>query len=140
MIKEKSCGAIVYKKMEKKTYFLLLKHNAGHWSFPKGHVENEETEEQTAFREIKEETNLEVTLDTRFRKISTYCPKENVVKDVIFFLGELKDSSFMAQAQESEIKELDWFLEKEALNRLTFKEDKKILKEAILYLGGKNEK
>ena len=40
-----------------------------------------------------------------------------MVKDVIFFLGELKDSSFMAQAQESEIKELDWFLEKEALNK-----------------------
>ena len=57
MIKEKSCGAIVYRKYHGNTEILLIKHiNSGHWSFPKGHVERGETEVQTAHREILEET------------------------------------------------------------------------------------
>ena len=42
--------------------------------FPKGHVEKKETEEETALREIKEETGLKVALDTAFRKMVTYLP------------------------------------------------------------------
>ena len=65
MIKEKSCGAIVYRKYHGNTEILLIKHiNSGHWSFPKGHVERGETEVQTAHREILEETNI----DTIFSK------------------------------------------------------------------------
>ena len=59
MIKEKSCGAVVYKKEEEKIYFLIEEMKAGHYSIPKGHVENNETEIETALREIKEETNLD---------------------------------------------------------------------------------
>ena len=53
MLHEKSCGAIVYRKYHGNTEILLIKHiNSGHWSFPKGHVEGDETEEETAKREI----------------------------------------------------------------------------------------
>ena len=55
MLHEKSCGAIVYRKYHGNTEILLIKHiNSGHWSFPKGHVEGDETEEETAKREIME--------------------------------------------------------------------------------------
>ena len=40
--------------------YLLARHNGGHWSFPKGHVEKNETEKETALREIREETGLNV--------------------------------------------------------------------------------
>ena len=54
MKKEKSCGAIVYREKDG-VEILLIKHkNGGHWAFPKGHVENKETEEETALREIWE--------------------------------------------------------------------------------------
>ena len=57
---EKSCGAVVLRKNQGRLQVLLIKHiNGGHWAFPKGHVERGETEEQTALREIKEETGLE---------------------------------------------------------------------------------
>ena len=57
MTYEKSCGGIVYRKFHGNTEILLIKHiKSGYWSFPKGHVENGETEEETAKREIKEET------------------------------------------------------------------------------------
>ena len=47
---EKSCGAIVYRKSHGNTEILLIKHiNSGHWSFPKGHMENGETELKRQF-------------------------------------------------------------------------------------------
>ena len=43
MKQEKSCGAIVYRHVGEKTQLLLIKHRfSGHWSFPKGHVEEGE--------------------------------------------------------------------------------------------------
>ena len=56
---EKSCGAVVSRMTENGREILLIRHmNGGHWAFPKGHVEKDETEEQTARREILEETGL----------------------------------------------------------------------------------
>ena len=63
MLHEKSCGAIVYRKYHGNLEILLIKHvNSGHWSFPKGHVEAGETEVETALREIKEETGIDVII------------------------------------------------------------------------------
>ena len=137
MKKEKSCGAVVYKKENNEIFILLLKHNAGHWSFPKGHVEEDETEQQTALREIKEETNLDVTIDNGFRKVSTYSPKEGVMKDVIFFVSELKEDEAEEKAQECEIQELGWFSYEEAMNIITYDNDKNILQEANKYIRSK---
>jgi 8-oxo-dGTP pyrophosphatase MutT (NUDIX family) len=54
---EQSFGAVVYRRRKGRVLFLLLKHNSGnHWSLAKGHAEPGETEEQTARREILEET------------------------------------------------------------------------------------
>ena len=133
MIKEKSCGAVVYRK-NNNLEFLLLKHNRGHYSFPKGHVENNETEEETAIREIKEETNIEVKLDTNFRYIVTYSPKPNVTKDVIYFVAEkIKGTE---KPQETEIQSLKWAEKEEALNLVTYDNDKQVLINAIKYLEG----
>ena len=53
--------------------------------FPKGHMEPGETEEETAKREIREETGLLVRLDPGFRRSVRYSPKPGVDKDVIYF-------------------------------------------------------
>ena len=54
--REKSCGCIIINKNK----VLLIKQTKGHWGFPKGHVEKDETEIETAIREVKEETGLDV--------------------------------------------------------------------------------
>ena len=89
MLHEKSCGAIVYRKYHGNTEILLIKHiNSGHWSFPKGHVEGDETEEETAKREIMEETGIDVNLDTTFREIVSYSPRKDTQKIVVYFIGK----------------------------------------------------
>lgn len=64
--KEKSCGCIIYKYDKNKRMFLLIHQKHGDYiGFPKGHVELDESEIETAIREVKEETNLDVSL-TKF--------------------------------------------------------------------------
>ena len=56
MLKEKSCGAVIFHKKEELIRYLLLNYAAGHWDFVKGNVEPNETEKETVVRELKEET------------------------------------------------------------------------------------
>ena len=130
---EKSCGAVIFTREQNETKFLLIQHKgSGHWSFPKGHVEGNETEHETATREIKEETSLNVDFIGDFRVCVTYSPKANVTKDVIYFLAKAKSTIF--SLQETEIKTAKWVLADRAINFVTYENDKNILKKAIEYL------
>ncbi|MFH0927383.1 MAG: NUDIX domain-containing protein [Candidatus Micrarchaeota archaeon] len=55
---EHSCGFVLFRQVGKNRYFLLMHYKAGHWDFPKGHVERGETCAQTAMRELEEETSI----------------------------------------------------------------------------------
>lgn len=135
---EKSCGAVVLRKDQGRLQVLLIKHiNGGHWAFPKGHVERGETEEQTALREIKEETGLTVMLDTNYRKTVTYSPKKDVVKDVVYFVAVAKDGQ--RTAQESEISRIRWTDADRAADFVSFENDKVILLGALEYYLNKYE-
>ena len=71
---EKSCGAVVFKQQKDGSVkYLLLHYEAGHWDFPKGKQEKNEKEEQTAAREIKEETGIEdIEFVDGFREMVKY--------------------------------------------------------------------
>jgi len=133
MTKEKSCGAVVFTKMNNEIKFIIEEMNLGHFSLPKGHVELDENEIDTARREIKEETNLDVTFLTSFREVSSYSPKKNVVKDVVYFLAEAKCINDLKR-QESEVHELFLLNFDEADRILTYDSDRLILKHANDYL------
>ena len=84
---EKSCGAIIFQNKKKDSQILIIQQLDGYWCFPKGHVEKNETEEQTAYREILEETGIEVILDTKFRHVTTYKIPNGNVKENIYFIA-----------------------------------------------------
>ena len=88
---EKSCGAVVYRLSGGKRLYLLLHYEEGHWDFPKGHVEEGENEEQTACREIREETGImELEFVPDFREMIAYSFRRGgrrVPKEVVFFLA-----------------------------------------------------
>ncbi len=127
---EKSCGAVVFRKDDKRIKILLIRHlNGGHWAFPKGHVENGETEEETAYREILEETGLSVFLDTDYRQVVTYSPRKDVVKDVVYFVAVADSKN--AVAQEGEISRVRWVDINDAVAHVSYENDKKVLLGAI---------
>jgi len=135
MKREKSCGAVIYDLEKKKV--LLIHQVQGHWCFPKGHVENDETEEETALREIKEETGLDVQLDTNFRLVTTYSPQVGVMKDVIYFVAYV--SGGHEEVQESEVSEMKWVSYNEAKAGVTFENDLNIFLKSLQYIKMKEE-
>ena len=133
MTKEKSCGALVYRRQNNITEILILKHRlGGHWSFPKGHVEARETEVQTALREVKEETGLSIRLLDGFRKQVNYSPRPGVDKSVVYFLGFAEDSR--TTMQEEEVSEIRWVNINEAQKYLSYNNDKLLLQSAKRYI------
>ena len=107
--------------------------NRGHWSFPKGHMNFSETEEQTSLRELKEETNLEVDIVDKFRQTVTYLSDTDTMKDVIYLLA--KPKSVIIHRQETEIKSISWFKFEKAIDILSYDKDKEILKQALLRIS-----
>jgi tRNA nucleotidyltransferase (CCA-adding enzyme) len=98
---EKSCGAVIYRKIDGILEFLTISHrNDGHWGFPKGHVEKNESEEDTAVREILEETGLSVTLINGFRVSVEYLVKNETMKEVVYFLAMSQEGIVHIEVEE----------------------------------------
>lgn len=140
---ERSAGAIIFRKEEGKTYYLLLhypglRHSKSYWDLPKGHIEKGEKEEETARREIKEETGLEdIKIIPGFKEVIKYffCWQEkNILKFVSFFLAETKTREVKLSKEHIGS---DWLPFKESLERLAFKNAKEILKKANKFLSQK---
>lgn len=125
---EKSCGAVIYHRTRFGIVKVLLvkNHNGRCWTFPKGHIEENETEHQTAIREIKEETGLDVVIEPNFRKTSTY-RFGKVKKQVVFFLAKTNES--VVSMQPSEIDYYLWVTIDEAVHLCRHENDVKILRE-----------
>lgn len=133
MVYEKSCGAIVFRKFHGNVELLLIKHaNGGHWSFPKGHVEQGESEVETAMREIKEETGIDVIVDPTFREVVSYSPKREIMKDVIYFIAKAKTHDYVPQ--EEEISEIKWVELGRVHTLLTYDNDKQLVNKAKPFL------
>ncbi len=122
---EKSCGAIVFNEDK----ILVIKQVQGHWGFPKGHVEGTETEVETAAREIKEETNLDVEINQNYRYVERYYPKSDVEKDVVYFVAKKTGGDIVAQ--EEEVQSAEWVDIKDAMGKLTYESSKNVLRKAI---------
>ena len=131
MKKEKSCGIVVFNQDK----VLIIKHNRGHYGLPKGHVEDNETEYETAIREVKEETNIDAKIIGDFRKVITYSPKENTIKDVVYFTGI--PTTFNTKNQIEEVSEAVFLDLDMAINLITYDDERNVLKEAIKYFKEK---
>lgn len=124
-IREKACGCIIIEDNK----VLLIKQTVGHWGFPKGHVEGNESEEETALREVKEETNIDVNIFPEKRYSMQYMTDKGNLKEVVFFVA--KKSSSSLKAQEEEISEIGWFDFKTALDTITYDNTKELFKTVL---------
>ena len=130
---EKSCGIIPFINKDNKTQVLLIKQNNDVIGFPKGHVEPNETEEQTALRECLEETSLNVKIVEGFREeVSYYMEQYKAYKTVVFFIGMVESTHI--HRQESEVNDIYMVEVDEALNLITFDTTKDLLLKAKSFL------
>ena len=131
MNKEKSCGAVIFRR-DKELQVLIIRQNEGHWCFPKGHVEADETERETALREVKEETGLDIRFLNGFRDETHYSPREGVDKNVVWFVGTPVSKDI--KRQKEEVAEILWAGIVEASALLTYENDKQLFKRAVRYI------
>jgi len=141
MKNEQSAGIVIFKEEGGKRQYLLLHYGKGSrarypfWDFSKGHIEEGEDELQAAKREAREETGLtDINILEGFKeKIEYYFDvgKDRVSKTVVFFTGEIKKGEVTISFEHMGFK---WLPFKEAIETLTFKNAKNILKkvEALL--------
>ena len=125
---ESTSGAVVYRKNNGEIEYLLLEsQNKGHfWGFPKGHVEGNETLEETAKREIKEETQLVLPIDTSFHVYTEYDLPNGNRKQMTLYTADLTQSEDI-HLQAEEIKNCGWFNYAVARERLTYDNLKQLL-------------
>ena len=133
----KSCGFVVYKEIHDTRLYLVILNSSGEYGFPKGHMEGNETEHETAIRELKEEINLEVQIIDGFRyQIEYEFPnKVDVMKQSVYFLGKYTKNDIVRQ--ETEISEAVFVPIEKALELLSFEDTRKILKEADEYIDSR---
>ena len=137
MIVEKSCGAVVFTKDTEGIKYVIIESKEGYYGFPKGHVEDNETEFETARREVFEETGLRVEFLENFRIEDSHPFQRNGetrMKYIVYFLAEF--SNQFLRAQESELNSIHLMDYETAMSSFQFENSKRILEGAHNFLLG----
>ncbi len=136
MEKETSYGIIPIRFEKHEQQLFLVRHQAGHWSFPKGHPNKNETIHDTATRELKEETGLHIVrfLPSPSIEEKYTCKKDGKLHDktVTYFLAEVEGEILL---QTEEIAEGKWVSFEEALKLITFKAGRRVCNKAQAILN-----
>ena len=136
---EKSCGIVPFHIINGEPFVVLVQQNNGEFGVPKGHVEGNETELETALRECKEEVDLSPRIVDGFREeISYHMMEFDTYKTVVFFMGVVDDLSF--RKQESEIANILLVPIKEAMKTLTYDDTRNVLNKAKNFFDNNKSK
>jgi bis(5'-nucleosidyl)-tetraphosphatase len=129
-----SAGIIVYRIENEQVEYLLLQYGAGHWDFAKGKIEKDETKKEAALRELQEETGLSADIEPDFEETFSYIfhdyDKQLAQKTVYFFIGQATHYNVILSDEHIDYA---WLTHKQALEKLTYDNAKKVLKKAHKY-------
>ncbi len=140
-----SCGIIPITQRHGQRHYLLVQHHAGHWAFPKGHPEGDETPIETARRELAEETGLSrVSLVTTpaFDERYAFTKRSGAVVDktVTYYLGRIEpEAAARLKLQAAEVADAKWLRPAAARSLMTFDVGKQLLDEIERFLSGLGE-
>jgi 8-oxo-dGTP pyrophosphatase MutT (NUDIX family) len=137
MYDEVSAGAVLHIIDENfEIKYLILNYSYGHWDFPKGNIELGETETETIKREVMEETGIEdIKLIEGFRQQISYKYRKKskwVNKSVIYYLAETNSNKVMLSFEHINFA---WLNFNDALEKLSFDNSKRVLKNAKEFLS-----
>ena len=133
MRQEKSCGTIVINDNK----VLVIRQKQGFWGFPKGHMELGENEIQTAIRETKEETNLDVIIEDETRFCLNYIIEDKQInKYVVYFIAKAINNDVKLQIEE--IDDIAWVDIEKVEDILTFDNLQELWKVVLNKVKSKN--
>lgn len=129
MERDESFGVIPLRRHQGRWEVFLIQHNrSGYWGFPKGHAELNETAQEAAFRELKEETNLHllhlIRPEPLIEQYSFIMDRRRVFKQVSYFIAEVDGT---VKLQPLEIHDGKWMPFPEAVVQVTHQEGKVLL-------------
>jgi len=131
-----SYGVIPIRYLGEKPQVLLIKNKGGHWSFPKGHPEGNESGTETARRELREETGV---IDCDIQETPVFVSKLQIEKngktidrEITFYLGKVAGNN--VEIDPNEVHEFSWLLFDDAFEQITYPQTKQILSDVIEYL------
>lgn len=109
-------------------HVLLVRYRSGAWAFPKGHVEPGETLEQTAVREVQEETGVTATVWAPLPE--THYTNDRGEARVIHWFA-MRVAADAPTTLEDTFPEGGFYPPEEAARRLTYPEDRELLRAAL---------
>ena len=132
---EKSYGGVIFTRIKNEIFYVVIKHISGHFGFPKGHQEKNESGVQTALREIYEETGLNVRIKKGFAETTLYPipDKADNFKEVTYFLAEYENQNILINKNELESAHLLTY--PQALKMLNFQNLRDILYKANEFIA-----
>ncbi len=138
MTKEYSCGAILYCYENEIRKYVLVMEASGSYGFPKGHKEGQETDMETAIREIQEETGvINPVFIPNLKRTIRYKMTNNAEKEVTFFAAKYENQEL--NTKDNTILSVKKYDLSTALSLLKFSELKNILLEIDYILDVKGE-
>lgn len=136
MRKETSCGIIPLRHDRGQWSVLLVQLHAGHWGFPKGHIESNEEIQETAIRELQEETGLTVKRflsDIVLKEVYHFTHQGIAIeKTVLYYIAEVVGKVVI---QEEEIKATKWVPLEDSVAAISFPAGKTLCEQVMQILG-----
>ena len=124
---EFSAGGVVFKKQKNKILILVAQHSQHHgWVFPKGIIDKGEKKEETALREVKEETGVIGKIIRPLQPVTYWynLKGEKIKKTVYYFLMEFAGGDI--DKHDDEMENVEWISKDEVAGRLTYESGKKV--------------
>ncbi|HSX14686.1 MAG TPA: NUDIX domain-containing protein [Candidatus Saccharimonadales bacterium] len=131
-VREFTAGGVVYRGRGSELEILMIQDHKGRWTIPKGHVEKGEKLEQTALREIGEETGLK-HLKIRHKLDNIYFFYRRAGKLIfmttsVFLTEATKNTNDLKMGDSEGIIDVKWFKSEEALKLIEYKDTEKLFR------------
>ena len=131
-VREYTAGGVVFRRVGEDVEILMIQDRLGRWTIPKGHVEDGESLEQTALREVAEETGLtHFRLGEKLDKLHFFYRKEGkliFMTTHVFLMEALGDTDAVVPEDSVGIVDAKWFGADVALGLIEYRDTEKLFR------------
>lgn len=136
-VKQVSAGGVAFRRTnEDVEVALILTSSERRWQLPKGMIDDGETDEEAAIREVREEAGIDTDLVARIARTEYWFTTERdgrryrIHKYVHWFL--LRYSGGDVRDHDHEVEEARWVDSESALKMLAFRNEREVVRKALL--------